>query len=107
MTTKPEDRAPEPDSSTKLRITVDLKKEAREGSTKQAISPITEASQQYLEQVRDGTSAPGNMLEQSNVQSFYLQNPSALLEASSMAETKAVGFGQTQDTFEAHDAETF
>ena len=67
MTNKQEDRAAELDSSAKLRITVELKNEARVSPSKQTISPITEASQQYLEQVRDGTSAPGNMLEQSNV----------------------------------------
>lgn len=100
MTTKKEDRAEEQHSSAKHRIFVDFLKEARKDSTEKEISPITETSQQYLEQVHDETSAPGNMLEQSNVQSFYHQNPSALLEASSMADTKGKGFGQTQDTFE-------
>lgn len=57
----------------------------------------------------EDTSAPGNLLGlESNVQSFYMQHPSAAYDLSSMADTKALGFHQTQETSsEVPDIETF
>ena len=94
--------------SAKIRITVDLPSPENE-SVKKQNSSQSEHSQSYMEQRLDeDTSAPGNLLGlESNVQSFYMQHPSAAYDLSSMADTKALGFHQTLETSEVPDIETF